>query len=152
VIGGATGAAPPLLGWFAVTGHYDPNALLLVLIIFTWTPPHFWALAIHKKDEYKRANVPMLPVTHGIDFTKLCVTLYTILLLAVSVLPFVVGMSSWIYLTTAVILGIMFLYYAVKLQFGTHPLNAIRTFKFSILYLFLLFIGLLVDHFVLGLR
>ncbi len=115
VIGGLAGAAPPLLGWTAVTNQLDPQALLLVLIIFTWTPPHFWALAIYRLEEYQHAQIPMLPVTHGIEFTKLNIYLYTILLVVVSVLPFIVGMSSWIYLVGAVLLGARFLIWAHKL-------------------------------------
>ena len=147
VIGGAAGAAPPLLGWTSVTGHLDPNALLLVLIIFVWTPPHFWALAIQRKDDYARANIPMLPVTHGIAYTKQQILLYTFLLLAVSVLPFVVGMSGLIYLGGSLILGAGFLYYAVLLRFSTRTDLPMKTFRYSIIYLFALFIFLLVDHY-----
>lgn len=150
VIGGATGAAPPLLGWTAVSGEMAPEAWLLVLIIFVWTPPHFWALAIHRVKEYAKAGIPMLPVTHGIPFTKLCITLYTLLLIAVSVLPFVVALSSWIYLISAVVLGLGFLYYALELQFWPKPLSAMRTFKYSSLYLLLLFLAMLIDKWTLG--
>lgn len=148
VIGGLAGAAPPLLGWTAVTNQLDPQALLLVLIIFTWTPPHFWALAIYRFEEYKHAEIPMLPVTHGIAFTKLNVLLYTILLLVVSVLPFVVGMSGWLYLSGAILLGIRFLYWAIVLYRTERPAIAMRTFRFSIVYLMMLFVFLLIDHYV----
>jgi len=148
VIGGAAGAAPPLLGWTAITGHIDPYALLLVLIIFTWTPPHFWALAIYRFDDYKKASIPMLPVTHGIRFTKLCILLYTILLLAVSALPFVVGMSGWIYFIAALTLGLRFLYWAIKLMLTQKNIIAMKTFRFSIVYLVILFGFLLVDHYL----
>lgn len=146
VIGGLAGAAPPLLGWTAVTNQLDPQALLLVLIIFTWTPPHFWALAIYRYEEYQHAEIPMLPVTHGIAFTKLNVLLYTILLLVVSVLPFVVGMSGWLYLSGALILGARFLYWSIVLYRTQQAVVAMRTFRFSIVYLMLLFVFLLLDH------
>ena len=120
VIGGLAGAAPPLLGWTAVTNSIDPNALLLVLIIFAWTPPHFWALAIHRKDDYAKENIPMLPVTHGVPFTKLQIILYTIILILVSILPFVVLMSGIFYLTSALILGFIFLYYSVRLYLSSN--------------------------------
>ncbi|KTD65552.1 heme o synthase [Legionella spiritensis] len=148
VIGGLAGAAPPLLGWTAVTNQLDPQALLLVLIIFTWTPPHFWALAIYRFEDYKDAEIPMLPVTHGVAFTKLNVLLYTILLLVVSTLPFVVGMSSWVYLVGASLLGMRFLYWSVCLYKSSQGVVAMRTFRFSIVYLMLLFVILLVDHYV----
>jgi len=148
VIGGAAGAIPPLLGWIAVTGSIDPQAWLLVLIIFVWTPPHFWALAIYRYEDYSKAKIPMLPVTHGIAFTKLCITLYTVLLLAVSVLPYVFGMSGWIYLISAIILGLIFIYYAVRLQKSDSNRGAHKTFKFSIIYLMLLFSVLLFDHYL----
>lgn len=148
VIGGLAGAAPPLLGWTAVTNHLDPQALLLVLIIFTWTPPHFWALAIYRFEEYKHAQIPMLPVTHGIQFTKLNIYLYTILLLVVSVLPFTVGMSGWLYLAGALGLGFRFLFWARKLYRTEKPVVAMQTFRFSIVYLMLLFIFLLIDHYL----
>ena len=150
VIGGLAGAAPPLLGWTAVTNHLDANALLLVLIIFTWTPPHFWALAIYRFEDYKNANIPMLPVTHGIAFTKLSILLYTVLLCVVSVLPFMVGMNGLIYLSGALLLGGRFLYWAIRLYASDEALIAMRTFRFSIVYLLVLFIFLLVDHWVLG--
>ena len=148
VIGGAAGAAPPVLGWVAVTGQVDPNSLLLFLIIFAWTPPHFWALAIHRRDEYSKVNIPMLPVTHGIAFTRLQVLLYTIILVAVTALPFATQMSGWLYFVGAMVLGAIFLSYAIKLQSGKDERVAIKTFGYSILYLMLLFALLLVDHYV----
>lgn len=148
VIGGLAGAAPPLLGWTAVTNHLDPQALLLVLIIYTWTPPHFWALAIYRFEDYKNAEIPMLPVTHGIAFTKLSILLYTILLLVVSILPGVIGMCGWIYLVGALLLGARFLYWAILLYFSDKPRVAMQTFRYSIVYLMVLFIFLLVDHYV----
>jgi len=147
VIGGLAGAAPPLLGWTAVTNHLDPEALLLVLIIFAWTPPHFWALAIYRLDDYKHAEIPMLPVTHGVPFTKLHVVLYTILLVISSLLPVVIGMSGWIYGTIAAILGARFLFWSIKLYYNDAGIIAMRTFRFSIVYLMLLFVGLLLDHY-----
>ncbi|WP_419420307.1 heme o synthase [Legionella sp. D16C41] len=147
VIGGLAGAAPPLLGWIAITNQLDPQALLLVLIIFTWTPPHFWALAIYRLDEYKHAAIPMLPVTHGVRFTKLNILLYTILLLVVSVLPFVVGMCGGLYLIGALLLGGRFLYWAILLYLREELSIAMRTFRFSIVYLMMLFIFLLLDHY-----
>ena len=148
VIGGAAGAAPPVLGWVAVTGQIDPNSLLLFLIIFAWTPPHFWALAIHRRDEYSKVNIPMLPVTHGVAFTRLQVLLYTIILVAVTALPFATQLSGWLYFIGAMILGTIFLSYAIKLQSGKDERIAIKTFGYSILYLMLLFALLLVDHYV----
>lgn len=148
VIGGLAGAAPPLLGWTAVANHLDPQALLLVLIIFTWTPPHFWALAIYRFEDYQQAEIPMLPVTHGIHCTKLNILLYTILLLVVSVLPFVVGMSGWLYLLGAMLLGLRFLYWVIVLYRSEKPIVAMQTFRFSIIYLMLLFVFLLVDHYL----
>lgn len=148
VIGGLAGAAPPLLGWTAVTDHLDPHALLLVLIIFIWTPPHFWTLAIYRFEEYQNAQIPMLPVTHGIQFTKLNVYLYTILLIVVSVLPFTVGMSGWFYMSGALGLGFRFLFWAHKLYYTDNPKIAVKTFRFSIVYLMLLFVFLLVDHYL----
>lgn len=148
VIGGIAGAAPPLLGWTAVTGEFHGHALLLVLIIFAWTPPHFWALAIHRKEEYAKADIPMLPVTHGEAYTKLHILLYTMILLLVSVLPWMTGMSGLIYLTGAVGLGLRFLFWAVVLMRESRPHAAIKTFKFSITYLMLLFVVLLVDHYL----
>lgn len=148
VIGGAAGAAPPVLGWTAVTGQIDPHALLLFLIIFAWTPPHFWALAIYKRDEYAKVNIPMLPVTHGIAFTRLQVLLYTLVLFAVTLLPFATGMSGWLYLFGAVTLGGGFLYYAVEMIRTRDDRVAIRTFGYSIIYLMALFAFLLVDHYL----
>ena len=147
VIGGLAGAAPPLLGWTAVTNHLDPQALLLVLIIFTWTPPHFWALAIYRYDDYKNAKIPMLPVTHGIDFTKLQVLLYTVLLAIVTLLPFVVGMSRWIYLVGVLFLNARFIYWGIRLYRSQQLIVAMQTFRFSISYLMLLFFLLLIDHY-----
>lgn len=150
VIGGLAGATPPLLGWTAVTGQVDPNSLLLVLIIFAWTPPHFWALAIHRKDEYAKVNIPMLPVTHGIKYTKLNILLYTLLLVACSLLPFVTQMSGIIYLVGVLLLDAVFLYYAIALTIRPDNRLAIKTFTYSIIYLMLLFIVLLVDHYIIG--
>tara|TARA_B100000965_G_scaffold401202_1_gene424548 strand:- start:575 stop:1438 length:864 start_codon:yes stop_codon:yes gene_type:complete len=149
VIGGLAGAAPPLLGWTAITNSIDPNSLLLVLIIFAWTPPHFWALAIHRKDDYAKENIPMLPVTHGVKFTKLQIILYTIILILVSLLPFVVMMSGILYLTSALILGGIFLYYAFRLYFDEDNAQAFPTFVYSIYYIFLIFAALLVDHYII---
>lgn len=148
VIGGLAGAMPPLLGWTAVTGQVEGHALLLVLIIFAWTPPHFWALAIHRKEEYAKAGIPMLPVTHGNKYTELHILLYTLILLAVSLLPFVTGMSGGIYLMGALALDLRFLQYAVRLLRGDDRRVALDTFKYSITYLMTLFVVLLVDHFV----
>jgi len=148
VIGGLAGAAPPLLGWTAITNQLDPQALLLVLIIFTWTPPHFWALAIYRFEDYKHAEIPMLPVTHGIAFTKLQILLYTILLIVVSVLPFTIGMSGWLYLAGALLLGARFLYWAIALYKTDKAIVAMRTFRFSIVYLMMLFTFLLIDHYI----
>lgn len=148
VLGGAAGAAPPLLGWTAVTGSVETEALLLFLIIFIWTPPHFWALAIRRKDEYAKAKIPMLPVTHGVDFTKIQILLYTILLFLVTLMPFLIQMSGLIYLAGAISLGVGFLYYAVKLYLDKSPNKiAMKTFGYSILYLSLLFGFLLADHY-----
>ena len=149
VIGGAAGAMPPVLGWTAVTGTLDPHALLLFLIIFVWTPPHFWALAIHRRADYARADVPMLPVTHGVPFTRLHILLYTVMLLAVSLLPFASGMSGPLYLGGAVFLGVAFIGHALRLYSGEAPaLLPMRTFTFSIWYLAALFSVLLVDHYL----
>ena len=148
VIGGLAGAMPPLLGWTSVTGSVDPNGLLLVLIIFAWTPPHFWALAIHRKEEYAQVDIPMLPVTHGNRFTELHILLYTFMLFAVSLLPVATGMSGMIYLVGATLLGLRFLQYAFRLWWGDDRRVALDTFKYSITYLMLLFVVLLVDHFV----
>lgn len=147
VIGGASGAMPPVLGWAAVSGVVDPRALLLFLIIFAWTPPHFWALALYRKKEYAKAGVPMLPVTHGDAFTKLHLLLYTLLLVASTLLPFVVGMSGWIYFVSVCALNAVFLYLAVQMYRRYSDALARRTFSYSILYLSLLFAALLVDHY-----
>ncbi|MGB0461271.1 MAG: heme o synthase [Gammaproteobacteria bacterium] len=149
VIGGLAGAAPPLLGWSSITGSIDPNALLLVLIIFAWTPPHFWALAIHRKDEYAKENIPMLPVTHGILFTKLQIILYTIIMLLVSLFPYFVMMSGVFYLFSALVLGSIFLWYAFRLYGDDSNSLAMPTFQYSIYYIFLIFLALLIDHFML---
>jgi heme o synthase len=148
VIGGAAGAAPPVLGWTAVTGQVDPHALLLFLIIFTWTPPHFWALAIARRDEYAQAGIPMLPVAYSSDFTRLHILLYTILLVIVTLLPYLTGMSGLIYLTAALVLGAFFLWRALQLKLHTDQRLPMRTFSFSITYLALLFAALLLDHYV----
>lgn len=147
VIGGLAGAAPPLLGWTAITGEVHPYALLLVLIIFIWTPPHFWALAIHREKDYARAQVPMLPVTHGVAFTKTSVLLYTILLAIVCLMPYLVGMTGVIYFIGSSLLNVGFLYYALKLKFNADEHTAMQTFRFSILHLMVLFLVLLVDHY-----
>jgi protoheme IX farnesyltransferase len=148
VIGGAAGAAPPVLGWTAVTGQVEPHSLLLFLIIYTWTPPHFWALAIHKREEYAKVDVPMLPVTHGVQFTRLHVLLYTIIMVGMTLLPFATHMSGWLYFIGAMVLGAIFLYYAIRMQSGKDPKIAIKTFGYSILYLMLLFALLLIDHYI----
>lgn len=148
VIGGIAGAIPPLLGWTAVTNEVHPHALLLVLIIFAWTPPHFWALAIHRRDEYAKADIPMLPVTHGLAFTKTSVLLYTIILCLTALLPYLTGMSGLIYLAGSSLLGLVFLVYAVRLKFRDDPKIPMKTFGYSITYLFLLFLFLLVDHYL----
>jgi len=147
VIGGASGAMPPVLGWAAVTGDVSPFALLLFLIIFAWTPPHFWALALYRREEYSRAGVPMLPVTHGEAYTRLHLLLYTMLLVAATLLPFAVGMSGWIYLAAVFVLDAIFLYFSFKLYHHYSDALARRTFAYSILYLALLFTALLVDHY-----
>jgi len=148
VVGGAAGAAPPVLGWTAVTGSVDPNALLLFLIIFAWTPPHFWALAIARKDEYARAGIPMLPVTHGVEYTRLHVLLYTVLLVLVTMLPFVTKMSGLIYLAAALVLNGFFLYYALALKITARQELPMKVFKFSVTYLMWLFAALLIDHYL----
>ncbi len=147
VIGGAAGAMPPVLGWTAVTGSIDAYALLLFLIIFAWTPPHFWALAIHRKDDYARADIPMLPVTHGVAFTRTYVLLYTVVLFVISLLPFVTRMSGALYLVAAVSLGAGFLYQSLVLYRGRDRRAPYRTFKYSIHYLSGLFAALLIDHY-----
>ena len=150
VIGGAAGAAPPVLGWIAVTGRIDPNALLLFLIIFAWTPPHFWALAIARRHDYAKVDIPMLPVTYGVEFTQLHILLYTIILFIVTLLPYLTQMSGLIYLATAVVLGAIFLRYAIAMrQPGASDQVHMQAFRFSINYLMLLFAALLLDHSVL---
>ena len=150
VIGGAAGAAPPLLGWTAITNSIELGALLLFLIIFIWTPPHFWALAIHRKKEYAKVNIPMLPVTHGHYFTRIQILLYTVLLVVITVIPYLVGMSGLIYLVGAMLLGVGFLYFAVQmLRLPEDKRLPMKTFGYSINYLMILFIILLVDHYYL---
>ncbi|WP_020650597.1 heme o synthase [Solimonas variicoloris] len=151
VIGGAAGAAPPLLGWVAITGEIHAHALILFAIIFIWTPPHFWALAIERRDEYAKVDIPMLPVTHGIEFTRTQVLLYTILLFAVTMLPFATAMSGWIYLAGAVPLNAVFLYYAIRMKWWPVPGLPMKTFGYSIVYLMGIFTLLLVDHYLAGL-
>jgi len=150
VIGGASGAMPPLLGWAAMRGEVGAEAWLLVLIIFVWTPPHFWALALYRAEDYARAGLPMLPVTHGNDFTRLQILLYTLVLFAATLLPFIQGMSGWLYLAAAVALGGWFLALAFRLWRAYSEALARRTFRYSIWYLALLFAALLVDHYALG--
>ncbi len=150
VIGGLAGAAPPLLGWTAVTGEVHGHALLLVLIIFAWTPPHFWALAIHRKEEYAAVGVPMLPVTHGVKFTALHILLYTIIMVLITLLPFATGLSGWFYLAAALVLGAVFLYWSIEILRGRDAKAPMETFKYSITYLLLLFIAMLVDHWFFG--
>lgn len=149
VIGGAAGAAPPVLGWTAITGEIHSDALLLFLIVFAWTPPHFWALAIARKEDYKRAGIPMLPVTHGNAFTRQFILLYTILLVLITLLPYLSGMSGLIYLLAAITLGGMFLFHAVRLKRNQAAELPMRMFWFSIHYLMLLFAALLIDHYLL---
>ena len=148
VIGGASGAMPPVLGWAAVTGTVTPEALLLFLIIFAWTPPHFWSLALYRAEDYARAGLPMLPVTHGRRFTQLHVLLYTLILAAASLLPFAYGMSGWVYLAAAAVLGGVFLAYAIRIYVDYSDELARRTFRYSIVYLAALFAALLVDHYL----
>ena len=148
VIGGAAGAAPPVLGWAAVTGTIDPQALLLFLIVFTWTPPHFWALAIARRDDYAKVGIPMLPVTHGIPYTRHQILLYTILLILTTLLPFLTGMSGLIYLAAALALNGRFLYFVLALNQGQRADLPMRTFRFSINYLMLLFAALILDHYL----
>jgi len=148
VIGGLAGAAPPLLGWTAVTGSIDGHGLLLVLIIFAWTPPHFWALAVHRRDDYAKADIPMLPVTHGIRYTKIHTLLYTLILFAVALMPYATHMSGPLYLLGAVVLGIGFLYWAVSMLIGKNPNAAMQTFRYSIIYLMALFMIMLLDHYL----
>ncbi len=148
VIGGLAGAAPPLLGWTAVTGEIHGHALLLVLIIFAWTPPHFWALAIHRREEYAKVEIPMLPVTHGVAFTKLHILLYTIIMFLITLMPYATRMSGPLYLLGAVVLGGGFLYWAIELMRGKNPNAPMETFKYSIIYLMALFVVMLVDHYL----
>lgn len=148
VIGGLAGAAPPLLGWTAVTGEVHGHALLLVLIIFAWTPPHFWALAIHRREEYASVDIPMLPVTHGVAFTKLHILLYTIIMFLITLLPYATRMSGPLYLLGAVVLGLGFLYWAVELLRDKNPNAPMETFKYSIVYLMALFVIMLGDHYL----
>ena len=148
VIGGLAGAMPPLLGWSAVTGTIEADAVVLVLIIFAWTPPHFWALAIHRKEEYAKSGVPMLPVTHGERVTKIHITVYTVILVVISVIPYFSGMSSLLYLTAALALGAGFMFWSLKLMRSPVPSTAMDTFKYSIVYLALLFAALVVDHYL----
>jgi len=150
VIGGAAGAAPPVLGWTAITNDIHGYALLLFLIVFIWTPPHFWALAIYRYEDYKKVDMPMLPVTHGIAYTRVQILLYTILLIVVTMLPYLTGMSGLIYLISAVVLGLIFLVYAIKIMRETdNPKVSLATFLYSVNYLMLLFIALLADHYLL---
>ena len=150
VIGGLAGAAPPLLGWTAVTGEIHAHGLLLALIIFAWTPPHFWALAIHRKEEYAAVGIPMLPVTHGNRFTALHILLYTILMFLITLLPYITLLSGWIYAVAATLLGLRFLYWSIEILREKNPDAPMATFKFSITYLMVLFIAMLADHWILG--
>jgi protoheme IX farnesyltransferase len=150
VLGGAAGAAPPVLGWTAVTGEIHSSALLMFLIIFLWTPPHFWALAIARKDEYAKVGIPMLPVTHGETYTRISVLLYTILLSLITIIPYLIGMSGVIYLSAALVLDAVYLYYSIQMVRDPGDLELpMKSFKFSISYLSLLFAALLVDHYFL---
>lgn len=148
VIGGAAGAAPPVLGWTAITGDVHAHALLLFLIIFTWTPPHFWALAIARRDDYAKVDIPMMPVTHGVEFTRLQILFYTVLLVLVSLLPYLTGMSGLLYLAGALIFGGIFLYYALAMRLSDRPELPMKTFAYSITYLMGVFSALLLDHYV----
>ena len=149
VIGGASGAMPPLLGWAAITGEVGPQALLLFLIIFLWTPPHFWSLALYRVEDYRKSGLPMLPVTHGNRFTRLQILLYTVLLMAACVMPFAIGMSSWLYLAVALVLSVGFIAYAVALMREYSDELARKTFRFSLIHLSALFAALLLDHYLL---
>jgi len=149
VIGGLSGAMPPMLGWAAVTGEVGPEAILLVLIIFVWTPPHFWALALYRVEDYRRTGLPMLPVTHGSEFTRLHILLYTVLLAAVSTLPFIIKMSGWPYLAAAVALNAAFIRHAWKLHRDYSERQAKKTFGYSLFYLAALFAALLIDHYLM---
>lgn len=151
VIGGLAGAAPPLLGWTAVTGEIHGHALLLVLIIFAWTPPHFWALAIHRREEYASVGIPMLPVTHGVGFTALHIFLYTIIMFLITLLPFATLLSGWLYLLGAIVLGAIFIYWSIEILRGKNLKAPMETFKFSITYLLLLFVVMLADHWLIDL-
>ncbi len=148
VIGGLSGAMPPLLGWSAVTGTIEPGALILVLIIFAWTPPHFWALAIHRKEEYAKTGIPMLPVTHGEHLTKIHIILYTVIMFLTTLLPYLTGMSGPIYLLAAVVLGLGFLWWSLMLMYRPKVSTAMDTFRYSIVYLMVLFVVLLIDHYL----
>ena len=148
VIGGASGAMPPVLGWAAMTGEVSPQALILFLIIFLWTPPHFWALALYRVEDYRKSGLPMLPVTHGNEFTRLQILLYTFVLFAACLMPFAFGMSSWLYLVVAVVLSVMFCYYGWKLWREYSDALARKTFRFSLIHLSVLFAALLVDHYL----
>ena len=148
VIGGASGAMPPVLGWAAMTGDVGPEAMILFLIIFLWTPPHFWALALYRVEDYRKSGLPMLPVTHGNAFTRLQILLYTLALLAACLLPFAYGMSSWLYLVSAVALNVGFIGYAFALWRNYSDALARKTFRFSLIHLSLLFLALLVDHYL----
>jgi protoheme IX farnesyltransferase len=148
VIGGLFGATPPLLGWCAMTGEVHPSALLLALIVFVWTPPHFWALAIARREEYAKVNIPMLPVTHGVEFTRLQILLYTILLTIVTLLPYLTGMSGLIYGVSAVLLDLGFIYYALLMMRNKDNKTAMKTFVYSIVYITVLFAALLIDHYL----
>jgi protoheme IX farnesyltransferase len=150
VIGGLAGAAPPLLGWTSVTNSIDGHGLLLVLIIFAWTPPHFWALAVHRKDDYAKADIPMLPVTHGEQYTKLHILLYTIILCIVTILPYLTGMFGWLYLLGAIVLGSGFIYWSIVMLVQKEGNAAMETFKYSIVYLMALFVIMLLDHYLIS--
>jgi protoheme IX farnesyltransferase len=147
VIGGLAGAAPPLLGWVAVTGEIHYNALLLVLIIFAWTPPHFWALALHRKEEYAKADIPMLPVTHGEAYTKINIMLYTVILVVITILPYLTGLFGWLYLLGSLLLGAGFIFYSALICMNKD--TGMKTFKYSIVYLMLLFAIMLLDHYLI---
>lgn len=149
VIGGASGAMPPVLGWVAMTGHIEPESQLLFLIIFLWTPPHFWALALYRIEEYRKSGLPMLPVTHGSEFTRLHIFLYTIMLFLACMMPYIYGMSSWLYLLVAIVLSIYFCVYGFKLWRSYSETLARQTFRFSLVHLSLLFVALLLDHYLL---
>jgi protoheme IX farnesyltransferase len=150
VIGGASGAMPPLLGWAAITGEVSPQALILFLIIFLWTPPHFWALALYRVEDYRKSGLPMLPVTHGNRFTRLQILLYTVLLMAACFMPFAIGMSSWLYLAVALVLSVGFIGYAIALMRAYSDELARKTFRFSLIHLSVLFAALLLDHYIKG--